>query len=578
VDDDGRFTKDVEYFAGMPVFEANRDVIRKLEEVGALLAESTIEHTYPHCWRCKSPIIFRATEEWFVSMEQGDLRTNALEEINNVSWIPAWGQQRIYSMIENRPDWCISRQRSWGSPITIFYCKSCEETLMSKEICDYVANLMEDSGADIWHSEEANNLLPPGTKCPSCQGTSFRKDMNILDVWFDSGVSHAAVLEDRDDLTWPGDMYLEGSDQHRGWFHSSLLASVATRDKAPYREVLTHGYVVDGNGRKMSKSMGNVISPQDIIDRNGAEIVRLWVAAEDYRDDIRISQEILQRLSEAYRRIRNTCRYLLGNLEGYDPGKDMIPFEEMEELDRWAMLRLSQVTRRILGAYEKYQYHTVFHTLHNFCVVDLSNFYLDVLKDRMYASVQEGHLRRSAQTVFFHLAEGIVKLMAPLLSFTAEEVWDHLPGSRPESVFLSRFPSPEDQWEDTEIEQRYQELLQVREIATKALEDMRQSKEIGNSLEAEVKIFCLKPEKADFLLSFGPALADLFIVSQVVVEVADSLPEHTVQGERVPEVGVEVLRTSRAKCERCWKYTVDVGSFEDHPTICGRCREVLEQG
>jgi isoleucyl-tRNA synthetase len=324
--------------------------------------------------------------------------------------------------------------------------------------------------------------------------------------------------------------------------------------------------------------MGNVISPQDIIDRNGAEIVRLWVAAEDYRDDIRISQEILQRLSEAYRRIRNTCRYLLGNLEGYDPGKDMIPFEEMEELDRWAMLRLSQVTRRILGAYEKYQYHTVFHTLHNFCVVDLSNFYLDVLKDRMYASVQEGHLRRSAQTVFFHLAEGIVKLMAPLLSFTAEEVWDHLPGSRPESVFLSRFPSPEDQWEDTEIEQRYQELLQVREIATKALEDMRQSKEIGNSLEAEVKIFCLKPEKADFLLSFGPALADLFIVSQVVVEVADSLPEHTVQGERVPEVGVEVLRTSRAKCERCWKYTVDVGSFEDHPTICGRCREVLEQG
>jgi isoleucyl-tRNA synthetase len=578
VDDDGCFTKDVEYFAGMPVFEANRDVIRKLEEVGALLAESTIEHTYPHCWRCKSPIIFRATEQWFVSMEQGDLRTNALEEINNVSWIPAWGQQRIYSMIENRPDWCISRQRSWGSPITIFYCKSCEETLMSKEICDYVANLMEDSGADIWHSEEANNLLPPGTKCPSCQGTSFRKDMNILDVWFDSGVSHAAVLEDRDDLTWPGDMYLEGSDQHRGWFHSSLLASVATRDKAPYREVLTHGYVVDGNGRKMSKSMGNVISPQDIIDRNGAEIVRLWVAAEDYRDDIRISQEILQRLSEAYRRIRNTCRYLLGNLEGYDPGKDMIPFEEMEELDRWAMLRLSQVTRRILGAYEKYQYHTVFHTLHNFCVVDLSNFYLDVLKDRMYASVQEGHLRRSAQTVFFHLAEGIVKLMAPLLSFTAEEVWDHLPGSRPESVFLSRFPSPEDQWEDTEIEQRYQELLQVREIATKALEDMRQSKEIGNSLEAEVKIFCLKPEKADFLLSFGPALADLFIVSQVVVEVADSLPEHTVQGERVPEVGVEVLRTSRAKCERCWKYTVDVGSFEDHPTICGRCREVLEQG
>ena len=353
---------------------------------------------------------------------------------------------------------------------------------------------------------------------------------------------------------------------------------MGTRGKAPYREVLTHGYVVDGNGRKMSKSMGNVISPQDITDRNGAEIIRLWVAAEDYRDDIRISQEILQRLSEAYRRIRNTNRYLLGNLDGFDPGKDMIPYAEMEELDRWAMMRLSQVTRRILAAYEKYQYHTVFHTLHNFCVVDLSNFYLDVLKDRMYASVQKGHLRRSAQTVFLHLVEGIVKLMAPILSFTAEEVWEYLPGPRPESVFLSRFPAPEDQWEDPELDQRYLELLKVRDVATKALEEMRQDKKIGNALEAEVKIYCLKQEKADFLLSFGPALADLFIVSEAVVEVTDALPEGSVQDERTPGVGVQVVRTSEAKCERCWKYTGDVGNFEDHPTICGRCREVLEQG
>jgi isoleucyl-tRNA synthetase len=560
------------------VFEANRDVIRKLEEAGALLAELTVEHTYPHCWRCQSPIIFRATEQWFISMEQGDLRNRSLEEINSVSWIPSWGQQRIYSMIENRPDWCISRQRSWGSPITIFYCESCEETLMSKELCDHVADLMEESGADIWYSEEASSLLPAGTKCPACQGTSFRKDMNILDVWFDSGVSHAAVLADRDDLTWPSDMYLEGSDQHRGWFHSSLLASVGTRGKAPYREVLTHGYVVDGNGRKMSKSMGNVISPQDITDRNGAEIIRLWVAAEDYRDDIRISQEILQRLSEAYRRIRNTSRYLLGNLEGFDPERDMIPYEELEELDRWALLRLSQVTRRILGAYDKYQYHTVFHTLHNFCVVDLSNFYLDVLKDRVYASVQKGHLRRSAQTVFLHLADGIVRLMAPILSFTAEEIWEYLPGSRPESIFLSRFPAPEEGWEDPELEQRYLELLKVREAATKALEEMRQSKKIGNSLEAEVRIYCLKQEMADFLLSFGPALADLFIVSEAFVEVTDALPGDSVQDERTAGIGIQVVGTSGAKCERCWKYTADVGNFEDHPTICGRCREVLEQG
>ena len=312
--------------------------------------------------------------------------------------------------------------------------------------------------------------------------------------------------------------------------------------------------------------------------KRGAEIVRLWVAADDYRDDIRVSHEILQRLSEAYRRIRNTCRYLLGNLNGFDPEKDMIPYEEMEELDRWAMLRLSQITRRILGAYEKYQYHTVFHTLHNFCVVDLSNFYLDVLKDRMYASGQESHLRRSAQTVFLHLVEGIVRLMAPILSFTAEEVWEHLPGSRPESIFLSRFPAPEDQWEDPALDQRYLELLRVRNVVTKALEEMRQDKEIGNSLEADVRIFCLKQEMADFLLSFGPALADLFIVSKAVVEVTDALPDDSVQDERTPGVGVQVARTSEMKCERCWKYTGDVGRFEDHPTICGRCQEVLEQG
>ncbi len=577
VDDNGRFTQDVEYFAGKPVFEANRDVIRKLEEAGTLLAETTVEHTYPHCWRCKSPIIFRATEQWFISMDRDDLRKKSLEEINNVSWIPAWGQQRIYSMIENRPDWCISRQRSWGSPITIFYCESCNETLMSKEICDHVADLMEEQGADVWYSEEAEKLLPPGMKCPACEGTSFRKDMNILDVWFDSGVSHAAVLEDRQDLTWPSDMYLEGSDQHRGWFHSTLLASVGTRGKAPYREVLTHGYVVDGNGRKMSKSMGNVISPQDITDRSGAEIIRLWVSAEDYRDDIRISQEILQRLSEAYRRIRNTCRYLLGNLHGFDPVMDSIPYEEMEELDRWAMLRLSQVTRRILGAYDKYLYHTVFHTLHNFCVVDLSNFYLDVLKDRLYASVGDGRLRRSAQTAFLHLAEGIVQLMAPILSFTAEEVWEYLPGKRPESVFLSRFPSPDPLWDDQDLEKRYLKLLKVRDVTTKALEEMRQGKEIGNSLEAEVRIHCLEQDMADFLLSFGPEeLSDLFIVSKTVVKVVTELPDDSVQDERSKGVGIQVRKTSETKCERCWKYTGDVGSFNDHPTICGRCREVLE--
>ena len=578
VDDEGRFTREVEFFEGLPVFEANREVIARLRAAGTLLAENTVQHTYPHCWRCKSPIIFRATEQWFVSMEHADLRTRSLEEINRVSWIPAWGQQRIYQMIENRPDWCISRQRSWGSPITIFYCESCEATLMSREICDHVADLMETRGADVWYTEDAQALLPAGTLCPACGGGTFRKDMNILDVWFDSGVSHAAVLGDREDLPWPSDMYLEGSDQHRGWFHSSLLASVGTRGKAPYREVLTHGYVVDGGGRKMSKSMGNVISPQEIMDKYGAEIVRLWVSAEDYRDDIRISEEILQRLSEAYRRIRNTCRYLLGNLDGFDPEKDSVPFREMEELDRWALLRLNQISRRILGAYEKYQYHTVFHTLHNFCVVDLSNFYLDVLKDRMYASHKGEGLRRSAQTVFLHLAEGIVKLMAPILSFTAEEVWENLPGKREESVFLTFFPEPGEEWEDSVLEEKYTGLLRIRELVTKALEEARQNKAIGNSLEAEVRILCLEEEQAEFLRSFGSALPDLFIVSRTEVEAVPELPEKASRDERVPGLAVEVRRTSMDKCERCWKFTPEVGTSSEHPTLCGRCLGVLEHG
>ncbi|UCG39389.1 MAG: class I tRNA ligase family protein, partial [bacterium] len=408
------------------------------------------------------------------------------------------------------------------------------------------------------------------------QSSEFEKELDILDVWFDSGVSHAAVVEADNRFPKSSDLYLEGSDQHRGWFHSSLLASVGTRGRAPYREVLTHGYVVDGQGRKMSKSMGNVISPQEIMEKFGAEIIRLWVSAEDYRDDIRISQEILQRLSEAYRRIRNTCRYLLGNLAGFDPVKDGVAYEEMEELDRWALLRLAQVTKRITGAYESYQYHTVFHTLHNFCVVDLSNFYLDVLKDRMYASTDRGRLRRSAQTAFLHLAEGIVRLMAPILCFTAEEVWEHLPGSRTESVFLALFPRPEAAWEDEGLDERYRELLRVRELVTKALEEVRQAKVIGNSLEAEVRVQCTASAMKEFLESFGPGLADLFIVSGVSVELTELIDEASVQDERLPGVGVQVRRTSAGKCERCWKYTGEVGTFADHPDICGRCRTVLE--
>lgn len=577
VDDEGRFTNDVEFFAGQFVFDANQDIISKLAERGALLAKAKVDHSYPHCWRCKSPIIFRATEQWFISMAHDQLRSRSLDAINSVQWIPSWGQKRIYQMIENRPDWCISRQRSWGSPITIFYCLDCDETLMTREICEHVADLMEENGADIWFTEPAEDLLPDGTNCPSCGGGAFRKDMNILDVWFDSGVSHAAVLEDREDLPWPADMYLEGSDQHRGWFHSSLLASVGARGKPPYREVLTHGYVVDGKGKKMSKSMGNVISPQDIIKKYGAEVIRLWVAAEDYRDDIRISQEILQRLSEAYRRIRNTCRYLLGNLADFDPARDSVPFEQMDELDRWALLRLSQVTDRIVSAYGTYQYHIIFHTLHNFCVVDLSNFYLDVLKDRMYASSSGSSSRRSGQTVFLKLTEGIVRLMAPILSFTAEEVWENLPGERPGSVFLDEFPDVEDQWQDPELERRYGELLKIREVVTKALEEERQQKKIGNSLEASLKLHVRGDTLSSFLHSFGENLADLFIVSSVAIETVEEVPSHLQLDEAVAGFGVEVLPAEGGKCERCWKYRPEVGTHSDHPGICSRCRVAIEE-
>ncbi|NOY86247.1 MAG: isoleucine--tRNA ligase [Deltaproteobacteria bacterium] len=576
VDDEGKFTSDVGFFAGTHVFKANRNIIEKLEEIGALLAETPIEHTYPHCWRCDSPIIFRATEQWFISMEHNGLRSKALEAINKVRWIPSWGRQRIYQMIENRPDWCISRQRSWGSPITIFYCEECGEALMSGDICNHVADQMEEKGADVWFTALAGELLPEGTKCRACGGVSFKKDMNILDVWFDSGASYAAVLQDRDDLEWPCDMYLEGSDQHRGWFHSSLLESVGTRGEPPYREVLTHGYVVDGNGRKMSKSLGNVIAPQKIIDKYGAEIIRLWVSATDYRDDIRISDEILLRLTEAYRRIRNTCRYLLGNLSDFDPEKDSVPYDEMDELDRWALLRLSRVTGRIVEAYDTFQYHNVFHTLHNFCVVDLSNFYLDILKDRMYASEANSPLRQSGQTAFLALADGIVRLMAPILSFTSEEVWENLPGSRAESVFLTEFPRPDAGWADHDLENRYEKLVAIRDVVTKALEEDRRLKKIGNSLEAAVTLHVTDRAAAEFLESFGKGLPDLFIVSSAAIESHGELPEDAFTHEGFPGFGVTVGKAEGGKCERCWKFAPEVGADGKDSGICARCQSVIE--
>ena len=384
VDDDGRFTQDVPFFAGQFVFDANQSVNKKLMEVGALLKEERMEHSYPHCWRTNDPIIFRATEQWFISMEKNSLRSKALKSINEVTWIPPWGRERIYGMIENRPDWCVSRQRAWGIPITVFYCNSCQETLVTQKTIDHVVALFEEKGADVWFAEPAERLLPQGTACPHCGGKAFSKETDILDVWFDSGVSHAAVMEKRPGLEWPASLYLEGSDQHRGWFHSSLLTSVGTRGRAPYRSVLTHGFVVDGEGKKMSKSAGNVIAPEEVISKLGADVLRLWVAAEDYKDDIKISDEILKRLADAYFRIRNTFRFLLGNLYDFQPEKDTVPYPELYEIDRWALYRLHKLIGRVREAYERFEFHVVYHSVQNFCAVEMSALYFDILKDRLY--------------------------------------------------------------------------------------------------------------------------------------------------------------------------------------------------
>ncbi|HEY8368491.1 MAG TPA: isoleucine--tRNA ligase [Thermodesulfobacteriota bacterium] len=577
VDDDGRFTSDVAHFAGLRVFDANPRVVAHLETVGALLARQDYQHDYPHCWRCKNPVIFRSTPQWFIALDRNGFRQRALEAIDEVQWVPAAGRDRIYGMIANRPDWCISRQRAWGVPIIAFYCEKDGEAITSEAIVEHVASRFETEGADIWFERPAAELAPPGLTCPKCGGTEFRKETDILDVWFDSGTSHAAVLERRSGLRSPADMYLEGSDQHRGWFHSSLLESVGTRGRAPFRAVLTHGFVVDGQGKKMSKSVGNVIAPDYVIKKYGAEILRLWVSAEDYTDDVRISDEILTRLADAYRRIRNTCRFLLGNLHDFDPERDRVRYEDLFEIDRWALHKLAKVTRRVREAYDAYQFHVVYHTLHNFCAVELSAIYLDVLKDRLYTSPRTSAARRAAQTAMHEILDALVRLMAPILSFTAEEVWGYMSKTyrgepREASVHLARFPDVEVQWLDEALEARWERLLAVRAEVAKALEGARRARVIGASLDARVTLGA-SGELAAFLEGARRELAPLFIVSDV--QLTAGPVEGGFVSTAIPGLSVGVTQAPGRKCARCWTYTTDVGRDPAHPDLCARCASAV---
>ena len=575
VDDRGRFTSEVKFFGGQFVFDANPQIRAKLSETGALVQAGKLAHSYPHCWRCKQPVIFRATPQWFISMDKTGLRRKSLAEIDRVQWIPAWGRERIYGMIENRPDWCVSRQRAWGVPITVCYCAKCETLLLNQETIDRVVRMFSEHGADVWFERDIAHILPPGTRCPQCGHDGFVKETDILDVWFDSGVSHAAVLEVRKDLRWPADLYLEGSDQHRGWFHSSLLTAVGNRGRAPYAAVLTHGFVVDAEGHKMSKSLGNVIAPKEVIDRYGAEILRLWVSASDYREDIRISDTILAQLSDAYRRIRNTHRFMLGNLYDFAPEADTVAAEQMPEIDRFTLHRLQLLVEKARRAYDLYEYHTIFHALHNFCAVDLSAFYLDILKDRLYTSPAKSRERRSAQTVLHILTDTLCRLMAPILPFTAEEIWRHLaaaPGRVP-SVHLAQLPAPQPKWMDAPLAERWEQLLAVRGEVTKALESARAQKRIGHALDAAVTL-SVDGGLYDRLVRYSEDLRSVFIVSAAKL-VNDQPLEDAFESVEIKGLKIRVQPAPGGKCDRCWVHETSLGQNPEHPTICARCTQAL---
>lgn len=576
VDENGCFNEEAGDFAGTHILKANDLIVDYLRKKGILLWSGSIEHSYPHCWRCKQPVIFRATEQWFISMDARDLRKRALRAIEAVKWVPDWSIRRITGMVSERPDWCISRQRSWGVPIPVIYCADCGHVLGASEILNHIEAIFRSEGADVWFKKKASELLPPDTVCPKCGSAEFRKENDILDVWFESGVSHEAVLELRPELSWPADLYLEGSDQHRGWFQSSLLTSVGTRSTAPYREVLTHGFLVDGQGKKMSKSLGNVVDPLKVIQRSGADILRLWVCSADYSSDIAVSTEILDRIGEAYRRIRNTIRFLLGSISDFNPVSDTVERADMEPIDRWILMQLDELVMKVRDAYDEYRLHVVYHSVYKFCAVDLSSFYLDVLKDRLYTSAKNSRSRRSAQTALFAVTETLIKLIAPVMVFTAEEAWSYLP-DRPAdepSVHLSHMPSRSADSKDLRLKDDWEKLLVIRQEVAKALEPARTAKLIGGSLEAAV-ILTAPEEYEEVLTAYADELAAIFIVSQVNLVSSGELSDNAIASATVPGLSIEVKVAEGQKCARCWNRRIEVGKDEKHPELCRRCVEAI---
>lgn len=566
VDDEGRYTDEFEPMKGVQVFDANPMIIELLKTKKALIKTEEIEHSYPHCWRCKKPLIFRATEQWFMMVDHNELRKLAMKAVDDTEWIPAWGESRFRGMIETRPDWCLSRQRSWGVPIPSFRCSSCNKNLMTGESILHFAQLSLEKGIDTWYTDDIKQLIPPGTKC-SCGSTDFEKEFDILDVWFDSGVSHYAVLDVWPGHRWPSDIYLEGSDQHRGWFQSSLWPALALRGSAPYKTVLTHGFMLDENGKAMSKSMGNVIAPEEIIKKFGSDIIRLWVSSEDYRNDVRIGFDMINQIADSYRKIRNTFKFIIGNIAGFTD-KDAVPYEELPDIDKWILHELAMVSRQVIESYDKFEFHLVYRRILNFCAVELSSIYFDISKDILYVEEKSSRRRMASLTVLKEVYESIIRLIAPILSFTAEEIWWFMGNTT--SVHTQKYYPLSEKYDNSEIASKMDQLVEIKKDVLQALELKRKEKVIGTSVEADLTVFLKSETARKMLIDMGDEAKRFFQVSRLTI--ADN-KEGTM--EDYANSSLSVIKSTGSKCVRCWNYTDSIGSDPKHPELCPRCTGII---